>query len=102
MGMKPPTTAATNESPSTRNGRIIGALLWPLRDATREPGRAACWARAAGDRRPCPFLHGGVGVLIHHAAVEEVDGALSVQSVSRVVGDHADGRAFPVELLQQA
>ncbi len=40
-----------------------------------------------GRRRPAalPFLHGGVGVLIHHAAVEEVDGALSVQSVSRIV-----------------
>ena len=34
-------------------------------------------------------------------AVEQVDDTLGVPGVARVVGDHADGRAFPVQVVQQ-
>src|SRR5690349_21520331 len=43
----------------------------------------------------------GALLLLDDAAVEEVDGAAGVAGESRVVGDHADGRAVLVQLGEQ-
>src|SRR5438874_8883908 len=40
-------------------------------------------------------------VLLDDAAVEEMDGAVGVARVARVVRDHADRRAFTVQLAEQ-
>src|SRR6185503_8918847 len=40
-------------------------------------------------------------VLLDDAAVEEMDGAIGVPRVARIVRDHADGRAFAVQLAQE-
>ena len=44
---------------------------------------------------------GALGALVHHAAVEEVDGAVRVAREARVVRDHADRGAAAVQLAQQ-
>ena len=40
-------------------------------------------------------------IFLDDAAVEEVDGAVGVARVARIVGDHADRGAFAVQLAQQ-
>src|SRR3954467_10873607 len=40
-------------------------------------------------------------VFLEHAAVEQVDRTVGVACVARVVGDHADRRAFAVQLAEQ-
>src|SRR5262245_6286289 len=40
-------------------------------------------------------------VFLHHAAVEEVDGAISVTRVTRIVRHHADRRSLTMELAKQ-
>jgi hypothetical protein len=40
-------------------------------------------------------------ILLQDATVEEVDGPIGVARVPGIVRDHADGRAFPVQLTQQ-
>ena len=47
---------------------------------------------------PARFLQ---AVFLDDAAVEEVDGAIGVARVARVVRDHADRRAFAVQLAEQ-
>src|SRR5512146_1559982 len=42
-----------------------------------------------------------LAALVDDAAVEQVDRALGVAGEARVVGDHADRRAHPVQVLQQ-
>src|SRR5258708_21271772 len=39
--------------------------------------------------------------LLNHLAVKEMDSALGMLGKARVVRDHADGRAFTMQLLQQ-
>ena len=50
-------------------------------------------------RANCPFSGSDGG--FDDAAVEEMNGALGVMGVARVVGDHADGGAIAVQFLQK-
>src|SRR5690349_4249143 len=43
----------------------------------------------------------GGHAVFHHTTIEEVHGAISMLGKTNVVGDHADGRAGGVELLEQ-
>src|ERR1051325_1069738 len=49
----------------------------------------------------CVLRLGGHDVLVDHAAVEEANGARGLAGVVVVVGDHADGRAGLVQLLEE-
>src|SRR6188474_2668661 len=46
-------------------------------------------------------LDRGADVLFDHAAVEQVDAAIGVRRVTRIVGDHADGRAAAMQFPQE-
>lgn len=41
------------------------------------------------------------GGFIHHLAVKKVDGSVRKLAVTRIVGDHANGRTFSVQFTQQ-
>src|SRR5215208_4694013 len=43
----------------------------------------------------------GAALLFHDTAVEEMDGAIGVCCVARIVRDHADRRAAAVQLAKQ-
>src|SRR5438093_8480375 len=47
------------------------------------------------------FGNGHLHPLFNDTAVEQMDAALGVTRVSRVVRDHADGRSAAVQLLEQ-
>ena len=47
------------------------------------------------------FRHCHLGLLLDDAAVEDVDAAVGVARVARIVGDHADRRAAAVQLAKQ-
>src|SRR4051794_33901343 len=69
-------------------------------------GEGAGGAEGAGRAEPPPpdpylMLHRLGNVLLDDAAVEEMDAAVGVAHITRVVGDHRDRRALPVQLLQQ-
>ena len=61
----------------------------------------ARWHKAETESS-CENRLGFQGTVPDHRAVEEVDYPLSMAGEARIVGDHADGCSFPVQITQKS
>src|SRR5262245_60075891 len=87
----PSTPAASAANPGARPSPAIAAFNSSMNARIRRSSGLGGAALGEADQR----------ALVDNAAVEELDLAVRVVGIARVVRDHADGRAFAVQLAQE-